>query len=384
MRKSKEFIVIKYLLIITIGSELILNISGHDSLAVIILGVYIINNQIRLYFLSEKFIPYSILGEIILSLVVCNLYGGDINIYMLPSIIDSFTIIKKSISIKFIILELIICIYLSLMKAPLIEFKSVVYIFIIVLVITYLKNESIEKKNAQELYDRLRVKEEELKEANKYLENYASSIEELTLLKERNRISRDIHDSVGHALSTTIIQLSALERLGEKEGSSLVSMLTYLRKFMSESLNEVRVAVRQLKPNEYESYEGIFRIEELIKNFSKLTGVKAILKVSKEKWELSEIQGTNLYRVVQESLSNSLRHGKATIIKVNMNFSKDGLVLSIEDNGVGCSKVENTGVGIKNIRERVEELMGEISINTKLDKGFKITVNVRREKMEVF
>ena len=69
---------------------------------------------------------------------------------------------------------------------------------------------------ARELYDKLKVSEEKLIEVNKELEGYVDTIEEITLLKERNRISREIHDSVGHALSTAMIQLTAMEAIAEK------------------------------------------------------------------------------------------------------------------------------------------------------------------------
>ena len=83
-------------------------------------------------------------------------------------------------------------------------------------------------------------------EANQELEVYVQSIEEITLLKERNRISREIHDSVGHALSTAMIQLSAMEAIGKKEESSLGEMAGNLREFINESFQDVKKAVKEL------------------------------------------------------------------------------------------------------------------------------------------
>ena len=106
-------------------------------------------------------------------------------------------------------------------------------------------------------------------------------------LKERNRISRDIHDSVGHAISTAMIQLNAIEVIAKKEKSSVAPLAANLRDFLKDGLQEVRIAIAQLKPSEYKTYQELYRIEELIQNFEKLSGINVRLTISKNKWELA-------------------------------------------------------------------------------------------------
>lgn len=184
----------------------------------------------------------------------------------------------------------------------------------------YIKEEHEKKLDAQLLYDELRISEEKLKQAKEELELYGASITELAVLKERNRISRDIHDSVGHALSTAIIQLNAMEVIASKENSSVAPLALNLREFLKNCLQEVREAISTLKPSEYQTYQELYRIEELIENFKKLSGMNVRLTISKQKWELSPKMGLTLYRAIQETLSNALRHGQATDASISIHF----------------------------------------------------------------
>ena len=234
--------------------------------------------------------------------------------------------------------------------------------------------------DAQKLYDKLRVSEEKLIEVNEELEIYADSIEEVTLLKERNRISREIHDSVGHALSTAMIQLSAMESLGDTQSKVMGEMARSLREFINESFQDVKRAVNELRPDEYENYQGIFRLQEVCKTFEKLSGIKVKTIVSKGEWNLTTKQLQNLYRITQEVLSNSLRHGKATNVNVVMNFVEDEFVISFKDNGEGVDKIVERGLGLKGIKERTMEMGGFLDMKSTVNEGFFIKVVIPKEK----
>lgn len=251
-------------------------------------------------------------------------------------------------------------------------------LFIIGGLCLYIKEEHEKKLDAQLLYDELRISEEQLKQAKEELELYAASMTELAVLKERNRISRDIHDSVGHSLSTAMIQLNAMEVIATKEQSSIAPMAANLREFLKDCLQDVRDAIAKLKPSEYKTYQELYRIEELIKNFEKLSGVVVRMSISNYKWSLSPEMGLTLYRVIQEALSNALRHGQATQVRISLNFSPETLSLAIENNGVGCPNFEK-GVGLTSMSERIHELDGKVLFNPSLD-GFKIQVIIPKGK----
>ena len=344
--------------------------------------VLIINNNLRTFYIKkDAYISLSILLEIIIGVSCYILWGGNLILYIVGSIIDMYILHNKIIINIYFYLMLIVC----LISSFYIDYDEIIIntmIFLLLNVfINYVKKLYDSRKISDELYDKLRISEEKLMEANKELEYYSQSIEELTLLKERNRISREIHDSVGHALTTTLIQLSAIESIAVKEKSKTKDMISLLREFVNESFQDVKKAVRELKPDEYENFQGVFRLQDVCKNFEKMSGVKIKVTIAKGEWYLSTRQVQNLYRVTQEILSNALRHGKATEVNVIMNFTDNDFVMSFKDNGVGTDKIIPSGVGLKSIRERITELNGVVDMNSKLNEGFffKITIPKERE-----
>jgi len=340
-----------------------------------IILLYIINNQVRFFNFQQKeaCLILSILVEWVIAYISFTHRGGVLFFYFLPSVLDGAFFLREY---KAKIISFLAIITLAVIGRNLESRELLITTFSLITLIAlsnYIKEEVQGKLKAQELYDKLRISEEELKKAKEDIEAYASSIEELTLLRERNRISREIHDSVGHSLSTTIIQLGAIEKMAKTNGEMASTLSKNLGDFVKESLQEVRGAVRALKPREFEKYEGILAIEELVKNFQKLTGVKVKLRYSKQSWNLNSDHSFVIYRVIQEFMSNSLRHGKATEISIFMYFNQDNLIITLKDNGVGAEKVTK-GIGLQSIWERVNELRGEISYDTEINKGFTLKV----------
>lgn len=381
MVKSKELLLIRYISMFILIFQIFVELENRSLISVVFILLFIINNNLRVFhFKDDKFNIVSIIIELLVIPFARVKFGGSIIFYFIGAAIDIFNLKNKGF--KHILPAFILGVSISNGFTINMEEKfiyvSVLLIFFVLL--NYISNLNDTKKEAQSLYDKLRISEEKLIEANRDLEMYANSIEEITLLKERNRISREIHDSVGHALSTAMIQLSAMEAIANKEGSSLNSMANNLRFFINESFQDVKMAVRELKPDEYENYQGILRLQEVCKNFQKMSGVEVKTVIAKGEWNLSTKQVSHLYRITQEVLSNSLKHGKASLVKVIMNFTEDEFVISFNDNGLGTDVINESGVGLKSIRERTEELNGIVDIKSEKEKGFFIKVIVPREK----
>lgn len=160
--------------------------------------------------------------------------------------------------------------------------QSVVFVIVFAILIDLLTEERKDKFLAQELYDRLRQSEEKLIQANKELELQNMNVEDLTSLKERNRISREIHDSVGHSLPTIIIQLGAISRL-IKDSPAALAMTKNLESFTKESLDKVRMVVRDMKPDEYKNIDSVILINRLIEEHKKNTGIDVSFSFSNER-----------------------------------------------------------------------------------------------------
>lgn len=380
MKDSKELLIVRYISLVYLIFSIILS-GGNSSLGLAIILVIILNNNLRIfYFKKEIYNILSIILEFILIILSQYLFEGAIALYLIGTIIDIYSLEnKKSRNILLAISLALILITIPFESEKYIAI-NLVFLCIIYILIKYIEKLYESKILANELYDKLRISEEELKESKEELENCLESIEEITLLKERNRISREIHDSVGHALTTAMIQLSAMETIGKTESKVLSEMAGNLREFINESFQDVKRAVRELRSDEYDNVQGPIRIQEVCKNFERLTGVKVKVTLSKGEWNLSTKQVSNLLRITQEILSNSLRHGKANMINIIMNFDKDDFVISFKDNGVGTQKIKEKGVGLKSIRERISELNGTVFFKSKINEGFFTKIIIPREK----
>lgn len=377
--KNKNLLIIRYFTICILIFSIIFPMDKNiDAYGIILMLLLIINNQIRFFVFKDRkrIVLLSLILEWILSFISYKDYGGWIIFYFINGIIDSTLLLEN----KFSILSNILCIFtISLMIKDLdkdIIIFNISILGVISILSLYIKSEYHRMAKAEELYHKLRISEENLIKANRDLEIYADSIKELSILRERNRISREIHDSVGHSLSTIIIQLGAIEKIAEENGELASQMARNLNEFSKKSLEEIRIVLRQLKPPSFQKYENIQIIEELTKEFTKFTGIEVDFRFTEEKWQLNEKQSLTIYRIVQEFLSNSLRHGKATKVNIYLNYNEDELILTLKDNGQGIDKLEK-GLGLTNIWERVEELGGQIEYNSKVRKGFLLRVVLR-------
>lgn len=343
-----------------------------------------INSQFRIYYIkNEKHIVLSLILDFILASLMCSFIKNFSLMCYFISILDAAVLLPGLYS--YIMLGFY-CIGTSFftIKIPLqinIEYNIISVLFNIILICTFgfiganVSEEKRRKLEAQELYDKLRISEEKLEEAYEKLERYSETVEELSILRERNRISREIHDSVGHTLSAILIQLQALNYVVDKSNEQGIGMINEMTTFVKSGIENVRRTVRQLKPTDFDRYEGIFAIEEMITKYKKLTGAEIRLILSKEKRPLSSDESFISYRIVQEALNNAIRHGHASLIEVSIQFFNDKLYMRIKDNGIGTDHI-NKSFGITGMEERVKKLGGTLAVQSEKNKGFEVTVNI--------
>lgn len=380
-QEQKYIVLLKYVFI-TIFIFYVLLSESLTTVNVVLLLSYITINQVRFFLLKKKDIYYytSLVIEFIISCAIYKLAIGFKYLIFIPGLIDISINLSSIIStVYFTTIILINILFGANINDILINTICSLPILVLGSIV---KDEYGEKIKAQGLYDKLREREEELKRVNKELENSVNTIEEITLLRERNRMSREIHDNVGHALSTIMIQLGAIENMAPINGESAANMASNLGKYADESLQSIRKAVRSMKPREFEEYEGIVSVSEMVKNFEKLSGIKVILRFSEKFWRLSADQTMVIYRLIQEFLSNSIRHGKAAEVRIFLNFLPTNLRIHIKDDGVGCSNIIE-GVGLNSIRERVKIWGGKLEYYSSPGEGFEIIATLDRGKIGV-
>lgn len=214
----------------------------------------------------------------------------------------------------------------------------------------------------------------DLENANQALREYAAQVEELTLAKERNRMAREIHDGLGHYLTTVNMQIQAALAVIEKDKKQAAKTLASAQRLTKEALVEIRRSVSDLRETE--------EVEPLSTRVEKLINVMGALKISPSYLVLGEPRPLKpavelaLYRVAQEGLSNIYKHAGATEVWVQLDYSQpDQIVLEIKDNGSG-GMLYDEGWGLRGLQERVNLLNGKIEIESSLGQGFKIVVSI--------
>jgi signal transduction histidine kinase len=200
---------------------------------------------------------------------------------------------------------------------------------------------------------------QELLAAHQTLKHYSQRVEETSMLEERTRIAREIHDTIGHDLTSLIIQLEVLKTTLEQHTlpSQIHRQLEQLLASARQGLKDTRQAVNALKGNEY---DGISGIKKLVNQFNPGNYVQVHLETNEI--NLAPEESFILYRAIQEGLTNSLRHGKATQVYITIKLEAGRLCWQINDNGSGAIQEPHAGFGLTNMRQRMEELGGGLQV----------------------
>ena len=211
----------------------------------------------------------------------------------------------------------------------------------------------------------------ELKRLNIQLKGYANLREKMGETKERNRLAREIHDTLGHTLTGLSVGLEACKVMIDKDVNVTKAQLGILEESAKRGLTDVRRSVDKLKPDALDRYSLKEALDMMIMDFQKLTDV-TILYLNADEEEI-------VYRVVQEGMTNSVRHGHATKIYVSIAQAENNLIIIIEDNGQGCKDVK-VGFGIHHLTERINLLQGRIRYYG--NNGFELIVEIPMRRGE--
>ena len=237
--------------------------------------------------------------------------------------------------------------------------------------------------------ERIRKLNEQLNRANDQLRDYAVNMERMTQMRERNRLAREIHDTLGHTLTGIIMGADAGLALFEVAPEESKKRIQVVAQSARDGLTDVRRSIKALRPDALERSTLAEALEALVENFRLTTSARIAYFLEAEELKLDSDEEDALYRVVQEGLTNAVRHGRADRIEIRITRSGDMVTVGVRDNGTGCAK-PSEGFGLRHMRERLEMLGGTLSYgNLSRDAedgytGFFITVHlpVRNRKEE--
>jgi signal transduction histidine kinase len=208
--------------------------------------------------------------------------------------------------------------------------------------------------------------------ARQAIERLAAEVEALATTRERNRIARELHDSLGHYLTIANVQLEAARSVAEGRDARLAAV----QQLLHDGLGELRLSVSMLREASSARLPFAQAINELVAE-SNATGLPTDLTTSGVIRPLPGAIGFALYRVTQEALTNVRRHARATKTVVHLDYQPERVRLSVVDDGVGVSSAPRAGSGLSGLRERVELLGGQLSLGAPSDRGFSISVEMR-------
>lgn len=221
----------------------------------------------------------------------------------------------------------------------------------------------------------------QLADANKQLRKYALTNEKLAQTQERNRLARELHDTLAHTLSSVSVQLEATKALFDRDPEGAKKMLGQTIANTKNGLTETRRTLVDLRSSELESYGLTQAIRNVGKSAAERGGFKITFHLDKGMDILSDEIGHCIYRTTQEALENTLRHAIAKNVSVNLFFEEDAIKLEVIDDGQGFDTTEVTKehLGIRGMRERVEMLGGTITVESTVEHGTKVTAALERE-----
>jgi len=201
---------------------------------------------------------------------------------------------------------------------------------------------------------------------------------DIAVLEERNRMAREIHDTLAQGFTGIVLQLEAAEQALDDDPSSAQEHLDKARSLARESLNEARRSVWALRPQVLEQQSLVATLRRQLEDFAQDTGVSAEFETSGEEHELPARIEDALLRILQESLTNVKKHAGASHVEARLVYRDETVGLIIDDDGTGFdTSVSNQGgFGLISMRERAKLIGGTIEIRSEKGKGTSIEVTI--------
>lgn len=208
------------------------------------------------------------------------------------------------------------------------------------------------------------------------LQNLLTTRQTLATLEERNRLARDLHDSVKQQVFAISMQIAATKMLLKRDVGAAEVRLKEAEKLVRQAQQELTTLIRELRPAALEGKGLVEALRELTTQWTEQTGIVANLCVEDIRIIPLTIEEA-LYRIAQEALSNVARHGKATLVQMVLTMTADTVMLSITDNGQGfdTTRPGHMGVGLLSMRERMKALGGDVNVESIQGKGTHVIVH---------
>jgi signal transduction histidine kinase len=223
----------------------------------------------------------------------------------------------------------------------------------------------------QWLAERHRKQRSALAEANQKLALYAATTEHLAASQERNRLARELHDTLAHSLSAVTVQLEAVQALWEVNPSEARQMNDQALQVSQKGLTEARRALHSLRASPLEDLGLALAVSDLARSTAARANLHLDLDVQNHLENLAPAVEQCIYRVAQESVANVVRHAEAQSLCVSLRHGSGGLTLTVADDGCGFDPgaVDSSRYGLQGLRERAEMVGANLKVTSNVQNG---------------
>jgi signal transduction histidine kinase len=214
--------------------------------------------------------------------------------------------------------------------------------------------------------------------ANRRLQQHAATLEELTISRERNRLARELHDTLAHSLSAAAVQVEAVRSLWQADPQRAQAMLAEADATVRQGLTDARRALRDLRASPLQESGLVLALQDLARTAAERCGAALELHLPERLGaKLSPVVEQGVYRIAQEALDNVVRHAEARSISVRLDEEDRRLVLTVADDGRGVAggvlaaegSEDHVHLGIRGMQERASMVGGRLSINAAQGEG---------------
>jgi signal transduction histidine kinase len=241
------------------------------------------------------------------------------------------------------------------------------------ILMVFIRYQIQQKEHLRQVMVELKIKSKQLEKAYQKLKEASMELEYITVLRERNRIAREIHDTVGHTLTAVLLELEAGERLISIDPAMAGTKVKLAKSQIRKGLNDVRSSVATLNSGD-EMLDFVSAIKLLIHE-TMMHGDIHIRYQIDDLPKLTPKQGKAIYRAIQEGITNGIRHGKSTAFVFQLQRTERWIEFLLQDNGVGAEQLI-PGFGLTTMEERVKELGGIFNVETKPGEGCLIRISL--------
>lgn len=237
--------------------------------------------------------------------------------------------------------------------------RGVRSIFLSLNLVLFILNMTVLIQDEYRERERIQSLNGQLESANERLKAYAAEAEKLAEARERNRLAREIHDTLGHVLTGIVAGLDACITLIDISPDATKKQLEKIRDVARQGITDVRRSVSRLRPDALEKLTLEAAIVKMLEDLSAAAGTDIRFSNQVHPLRFHEDEEEAIYRVIQEASTNSIRHGHATVIHITIAKKDKWLSITVKDNGSGCGQVES-GFGLKHMQERLGLLNGTL------------------------